>query len=127
MKITLTHKEAEDIFHTSLCNTEAGSYLQTHGLELTWDYYWYDLARKRLQSPCIEDILMEILKINGPLHIIDHEGDEENNRTIYLEDVYKNITKVPLNSLENIISENDDVIDADAVLQTIFYTEVIFN
>lgn len=127
MKITLTHKEAENIFHTALCNTEAGSYLRIYGLELTWDDNCYNLAKKRLQSPYIEDVLMEILKMGGALEIIDHEGEGDQNKTICLEDIYSRINKVPLQSLNNIINETDDVNDADDVLQTIFYTELIFS
>lgn len=129
MKITLEKKEAEELFHTALCN---GSYIRNYGLELTWDEDDYAKAKKRLQKKmkdhviCFEDVLLEILRGGDTLTMVDNENGEK-PRTISLRDVHRRMTKTPVRHLMDAINEQDDADTAEVILQTVFYGEVIFG
>ena len=70
---------------------------------------------------------MEILKRGGSLTYIDIVGEGEMTSTIMMNNVYERIDNVPKTIIGNFLSENDDVVDADVVLQTVFWNEVIFG
>jgi hypothetical protein len=127
MQIKLDPKEAQDIFHTSLCNIMGTGYFNGYGLEFTWDDDVYKEARKKLQSPCLEDVILQIIKDGGTLGVIDHECDGEYNAHIDLKVLEERMELVPAKNLLNIINEEDDADDADIVLQTLFYGDVIFG
>ncbi len=73
----------------------------------------------------IEGILIQILKDGGTLTVIDIEGSEP-PCSITIQDVYDRIQNVPTQNLFAILTENDDGVDADAVLQTVFFNEIIY-
>ena len=130
MKIILEPTEAEDIFYNSLCNI--GNYFNGYGLDFRCDHSQYKDSKEHLQRlgvevPCYEDILMQVLRDGGQLHCIDIEGEGDMTRSIMLKDIHERVNKVPAKNLLTIIEENDDVIDADTVLQTVFFEEVIFG
>ena len=130
MEIKFTTEEALDIFHTALCN--GLSSIGNYGLELDYNQSDYIEAKKSLNfkdanaALCYEDILVEILRIGKTLTMVDNENDEE-EKAVNLLDVVSRMSKVPLVSLSNILNETDDADDADAVIQTIFYGEIIFG
>jgi len=132
MKITFTNEEALEIFHTSLCNAYSTGYMNGYGIELNFDDDDYKEAKKSLiskkpnQSPCYEDVLVEILRIGKTLTMVDNESGEDDS-VITEEDVVTRMTLVPLHNLLNILKEHDDAVDADCVIQTIFYKDVIFG
>lgn len=127
--LKLTKKESEEIFFTSLCN--ALSWLDGYGLELSYDRLTYRATSEQLReknaSSCHEDVLMQMLHDGHELTLIDHEGDGEYTRSISLKDVHNRVSKTPVEKLMNILNEVDDVIDADCVLQTVWYEEIIFG
>ena len=127
----LTNKEKEEIFYNSLCNAQGIGYLNSYGVEMSYEPLQYALIREALKEAgkaiCYEDILMEILKRGGSLTYIDIEGEGEMTSTIMMNDVYERIDNVPKTIIGNFLSENDDVVDADVVLQTIFWNKVIFG
>jgi len=127
----LTSKEKEEIFYNSLCNAEGMGYLNSYGVEMSYEPAQYAAAKKALQEAgkdtCYEDILMEILKRGSSLTYIDIVGEGEMTSTIMMNNVYERIDNVPKTIIGNFLSENDDVVDADAVLQTVFWNEVIFG
>jgi hypothetical protein len=131
MKIILEPKEAEEIFYSSLCNI--GSYFNGYGLDFRYNRSQYKDSKEHLerignsQSICYEDVLMQILKDGGKLECVDVEGEGDMTRSISLKDVHERVSEVPAKNLLNIIEENDDVIDADIVLQTVFFEEIIFG
>jgi len=127
MKIQLEKQEALDIFHTSLCNVYGSGYFNGYGLEFIWDEDDYKKAKEKLQNPCFEDVILQIIKDGGALGILDHECDGEYNGHINEAIILDRMDQVPAQRLLNIINEEDDIDDADAVLQTLLYGEVIFG
>ena len=126
MKITLTEKESEEYFYNSLCNIMG--YWAGYGLVFYWNEKEYKIAKKKLpNSPCYEDVIMEILRNGGTLSVEDVECEGEYDRTITLKDIHERIAKTPLKHLMDMINENDDVDTADIILQTVFFEEVVFG
>ena len=133
MKIVLTKEEAEQHFHNALCN---GSNIRYYGLTLDYSDKDYAAAKKSLvkkqktgkfkETICCEDIWLEILKIGGKLTLIDEENGM-GNKSITLKTVHSRVAKTPLRHLMDAINEHDDADTADAIIQTVFYGEVIFG
>ena len=124
MKIILTHEESEKYFHNALCN--GYDYLTSYGIDVDYDAAAYKAARVKLDSPCFEDVLLQLLKDGGTLRITDNEcGMDEVSITI--NDVHERVQNAPLNHLTDMINENDDADTADVILQTVIYNEVIFG
>lgn len=127
MKITLSPEESEEIFYNSLCNGHEVAY---YGLSLETVEKQYTEAKKRLlekgETPCLEDVWMEILRGGGKLTLVDHENGME-PAIIRLADVHERVQNAPVKHLMDAINEDDDGITADVVLQTVFYKEVIFG
>jgi len=119
-KMKFTLEEVYDIFHTSLCN--GLPYIQGYGLYLDYDEYEYDNAKTKLINPCYEDILIQILKDGGTLIIADNEEHK-----ITKDEVIKRMKDVPFDTIVNFIQEIDDATDADNVIQTITFGEVIYG
>ena len=133
MKIILTPTEAEEIFHSALCNAVSTGYMSGYGISLTYDRSQYKDCREHLErvnpdtQHCWEDVLMQILKDGGKLTFEDHENDGEYTRSITMKDVHENINQTPAQTLLNFVNEHDDAGDADLILQTVFYNEILFG
>lgn len=131
MTIHLTPQEAEGLFYNALCN--GLSILPGYGLELRYSDNKYKEARKALQDKqpkdriCFEDVLMEVLRLGGTLQLADLEGDGEWTRTIALEDVHSRVHLTPLGPLMDEIEEQGDASTAEAILQTVFFLEIVFG
>jgi len=123
MEIKLSKKVSMEIFHTAMCN--GLGFLESYGLYVLIDKTQYNKSKKKLNMPCIEDVLQQMLLDGYPLDFTDEEAGE--THTIYKEDVYKNVCKTFNKSLLNIINEEDDAEDADCVLQTVIFGGVIFG
>lgn len=128
MKILLTAQESEQIFYNSLCN---GHQIAYYGLQIEYDENEYDKAKKRLikfktESPCLEDVWMEILRGGGTLTLVDEENGLDPS-VISLEDVHERVQNTDVRHLLDAINENDDSDTADVILQSVFYGEVIFG
>jgi hypothetical protein len=125
MEIKLNQKEAEEFFHTALCN--GLGYMSGYGLDLTFEKADYEEARKKLESPCYEDVLLQILRDGKGLTMVDEECEGEYTRTITLADVHARVDKTPLRFLLQMVEENDDAETADVIIQTVFYEDIIFG
>ena len=127
MKILLTAQESEQFFYNSLCN---GHQIAYYGLQLDYDEKEYENAKKRLvkkgESPCLEDVWMEILRGGGTLTLVDEENGLDPS-VISLQDVHERVQNTDPRHLLDAINENDDSDTADVILQTVFYGEVIFG
>ena len=129
MKITLTPQESEEFFYNSLCN--ALDYIQGYGIVLKTKQAQYDAAKQALKNkgntPCYEDVLMEILRQNGTLKLKDIEGEGAMDAEITLADVHERVQQTPLVHLVAMINETDDAETADVIIQTCFYKEIVFG
>jgi len=125
MEIKLTPQESEKYFHNALCN--GLSYISSYGLSLDCSDSEYKAARAKLDSPCFEDVLMQMLKDGKTITLIDEECDGEYTKSITMDDVHNRVQKTQLNHLMNMINENDDAETADVILQTVFFEDIIFG
>ena len=126
ISLNLEPDVSEDIFFDSLAN--GLSYMSGYGLELTWDENEYKKAKEKLgNGTTFEDILMEILRDGGSITFEDIEYDGEYNSTITIKDVREKVKTAPYRNIINIVDENADADDYDAVLQTVFFGKVIFG
>jgi hypothetical protein len=124
MKIILTTEESENIFHQALCN---GHKIAYYGLQLDYNWDEYKKAKERLsESSCLEDIWMEMLRGGATLTLIDENGGMGRS-TITLADVHSRVCDTPVEHLLNVANETDDADTADAIIQTVFYQEIIFG
>jgi hypothetical protein len=98
-----------------------------YGLEFETHEHEYQAARQKLTNPCYEDVLMQVLRDGKTIQCIDTEGDGDYNREITLQMVHDGMDKVPARNILNIVNEQDDVIDADVILQTVMFGEIIFG
>jgi hypothetical protein len=119
----LTKEKSMEIFNLSMCN--ALGWIQGYGIEVKFDKDHYNKAKRELKSPCYEDVLQQILEDGNPIFFVDGEGEE--TYKILLKDIHEKVCETNNTNLLNIINENDDVIDADCVLQTVIFGEVIFG
>lgn len=125
MQIQLTPQESETMFHNALCN--GLGYMSGYGLEFEYSEEQYRAAKTKLQSPCFEDVLMQILRDGGSLTFVDVECDGEYTRSVSLADVHSRVQQTPLRFLTDMINEQDDAETADVMLQTVFFEEIIFG
>jgi len=126
MEIKLTPKESEDYFYNALCN--GLGYMIGYGLSVDYDKKDYQNAKKSLgESPCYEDVLMEMLRKGGKLTLIDEECGGEYTRSITLKEIHERVQKTEHRFLLDMVNEEDDADTADQILQTVFFEEIIFG
>lgn len=121
--VKLSKKEAEEMFHAALCN--GAGQMAGYGFSLDYDSDEYAAAREKLESPCREDVWLQILKDGGSLKFIDSEGDYTTKITI--KDVHEKVEKTPFEHLNDMLNEQDDAITADVIIQSVLFGEVIFG
>ena len=125
MKIILTDQESENIFFDALCN--GLSYVCGHGFEIEFDSKDYAKAKTTTSNGSFEEVLMAILKNGGSLTLADVVNDGAETATISLQDVHERVSDVDAAVLIEAINEEGDADTADAVLQTVFFKEIIFG
>jgi hypothetical protein len=125
MKITLTPQESEEYFFNALCN--GLSYIEGYGLSIDFNATEYREAKDKLKSPCYEDVFMQLLRDGNNLTLVDEEGEGDMTRSINLKDVHERVQNTPLRHLMAMIDEEDDADTADAILQTVFFSDIIFG
>jgi hypothetical protein len=129
MNINLTHEESEAHFYNAICNGLGE--LRYYDLELDYDNKEYKAAKQQLSDKqpdtqaCWEDVLMEMLRSNNTLWIVDPNDNERHPITLDL--VHERVQQTPVNHLMNAINENDDATTADCIIQTVIYGEVIYG
>jgi len=137
MDVILSKKEAEEYFHSALCNGGISEF-QYYDLQLEYNQADYLEAKCSLKAKmvsneiptetiCYEDVLVEILRIGKTLKIVDEGYEGEYSREITLEMVHNNYKFAPAQTLLDYVDGNDDACTADSLLQSIVYKEVIFG
>ena len=125
ISIVLSPEKSEEFFHDSMCNSLG--YMSGYGLELEYDKDEYKKSREKLENPCWEDVLLQMLKDGYSLTMVDVDYDGEYTRSITLGDVHDRVSKTPLQHLSDIIEESGDATTGDVILQTVFFGEVVFG
>lgn len=129
MEIKLSKEESEEYFYNALCN-DLSHYCNSNGLFVD-TFGKYQKVKKELSTetntPCYEDVLMQILRTGGRIHIVDEEGDGDQNVAVTLAMVHERVQLTPVEHLLNMITENDDATTAWVILNQVFYNEQIFG
>lgn len=125
MEIKLTNQESEEYFFNALCN--GLQEMQYYGLCFDYEATEYKEAKEKLSSPCYEEVLMQILRDGNRLTMVDVEGEGDMTRSINLQDVHERVKNTQLSHLQAMIDEEDDAVTADVILQTVFFSEIIFG
>ena len=121
-----TEKYCEHIFHDALCN--GLDYVQGYGIVLEYNKDEYKASKTKLESPCYEDVLMQMLRDGYKLRFVDYENsDDDLNVDITLKTVHERVNKIPDWVKIDFINEQTDATSADIVLQTVAYNEIIFG
>lgn len=129
MKLTMTKKEAEEIFYNSLCNGLGE--MSGYDLDFVYDKDAYKVAKSTLKEKnpndaiCYEDVLMQLLREGGKLTFVDVDAEEA--YSITMKEVHSRVKNTPIQHLIDYMQENDDAYTADAVLQTVFFKEIIYG
>jgi hypothetical protein len=125
MKITLTPQESEEYFLNAMCNGLGE--MSSYGLGLDYEQLDYNAAKEKLTNPCYEDVLMQILRDGNRITMVDVEGEGDMTRSICLQDVHERVQNTPHEHLMNMVDENDDCVTADIILQSVFFSDIIFG
>lgn len=130
MNIQLTPQEKEEFFFNAMCNGLSN----INYWEFKIDYKDKDyksakqsLVKKGKSSVCYEDVFMEMLKMGNSIEFIDIGCEGEYTKSLTMDMVINNIEKTPIDNLLNIVKEQDDSCDADAILQSVLFEEIIFG
>jgi len=130
MNIQLTNQEKEEIFFNAMCNGLSNvSYWE---FEIDYNSEDYQSAKESLlnngkSSVCYEEVFMEMLKTGKSIDFVDLGCDGEYTKSLTMDMINKNIDKTPMNNLFNVAQEQDDSFDADAILQSVLFEEIIFG
>jgi hypothetical protein len=121
--IKLTNEQSEEVFLNALCDGlgQIGGF----GLSLYYNKVDYKNAQQKLNNPTFEDVLMQILRDGNSIQFIDEEEGGMDS-TITLDKVHERVPETPEEHLMKVLDEQYDANDADIVLQTVAYGEIIF-
>ena len=126
MKIKLESSEVEEFIFNALCN--GLGYISSYGLSIQISTEEYNLAKKSVKhfSTCYEDVLMAHLRGGNNLNFFDSESEEIVGFNLLT--AHKNLEKPScVSAVLDMISEDDDAVTADVILQHCLYGEVIFG
>jgi hypothetical protein len=125
LKVSLTNELSEEIFHNALCNS-LDYMCSGYGLDLVYKQSDYKNAKAKLSSPCLEDVLMQMLKDGVRIGLKDIEGGM-GTEYITLDTVHERVKNVPITDLLDMIDGNDDAVTGDVVLQIVFLNEIMYG
>lgn len=128
ISVKLTADESKEFFYNALCN---GMH-QMKYYDLIWvvDANQYNAARELIVpnefGVCREDVIMKMLEMGYTILLKDLNEDGY-DATIGMEDVINNVQLTPSRHLMDMINQNDDADTADAIIQSVFYKDIIFG
>lgn len=133
IRAVLQDKEEEmmRILHTALCNGLC--YVQGYGLDIDISDDDYTAAKDDLKRSveggvgfCAEDVLMHHLRLGKTLYFYDEEGEERVGFDI--DQVVTNLQNpIAAKHISDILSENDDAITADCIIQICLFNDIIYG
>ena len=126
MRLILSDEELENVIHTSLCNGLGTGYMDGYGLMVDEKALNYD--KYRAAGDYYEDVILKALKAGETFHMIDLEGDGDNSSSFTLAEARERLSVESIAmDIITVLNEQDDVCNADSILQTALYGEVIFG
>jgi len=123
MTITLTKEESKKLFYDALCN--GLSCIASYGIRLEYTREDYKESKDRLNLPCYEDILLQILVDGKTLKVVDLEEGVTIDLTLAM--VEERVQNTPPRDLLDMFNEEGDGGTADILLQTVFFNDVIYG
>lgn len=117
MKIILTEEESLKCLFDALCD---GLHILTNdcNLDLKYNKEEYKSSLSKLKKPYFEEVLIQMLKDGYKLTLDNH--------SIEIKDVYKRISNAPANHILKVLEERGDAINAEVILQYVFFNEEIY-
>jgi len=125
--IKLTAEESKGFFIDALCN--GMNQMNHYGLEWVIDENQYKSARMQFgdaDSVYFESVIMKMLEMGYTISLKDL-NDGGYDSTISLDDVINRVNLTPSNHIMDMMNGEDDSTTADAIIQSVFYKEVIFG
>ena len=125
----ITREGMLDLFHTRLCGGSIGF----GSIDLDMDRELYLEARKSLKSRgpedyvCVEDIYREVLSKGHQIIWRDVEDDETFDHEFGLHDLMDNFKNVETHLINDILSEQDDQVTHDSILQCLLLGEIVYG
>jgi hypothetical protein len=125
LEISLTNDLSEEIFFNALCNSM--DYMcSSYGLDLKYKQSDYLKAKAKVTNPCLEDVLMQMLRDGAKIGLKDLEGGM-GTEYITLDTIHERVKNVPITDLLDMIDENDDATTGEVVLQIVFLNEIMYG
>lgn len=127
MKIILDNEDVLKILLT--CFSDGGlEMLRYSGFTLEWDNNDYEVAKKALENPCVEDVWVQMLREKRRLYVVDHQnGGAKTDLT--LEKALENLSK-PETAADVVLllGEGDyDAVPCDRLLQHALFGDVVYG
>lgn len=114
-----------DVLNTSLC--DGLSYFCGYGFEIEYNKEQYKEAKEKLNNPCFEDVLIQILKDGHDITFVDVENDGEETSVLTLATFLDRYSFVPDDTIKALKDGDYDATDADNFLQYILFSEITFG
>lgn len=129
MTYNITRQGMLDLFHTCICSGSIGF----GSIHLDAGKEAYREARKRMtdKNPelfvCVEDVLKQILFEGYELSWYDVEDEDETKNSFGLEDLMNNFKNVEPHLISEVLSEQDDQVTHDSILQCLLLGEIVYG
>lgn len=117
--------EKLDVLHTALC--DGLSYFCGYGFEIDYNKEQYNEAKEKLNNPCFEDVLIQILKDGNDITFVDVENDGDETSVLNLASFLDRYSLVPKDTIKALKDGDYDAIEADDFLQYILFSEITFG
>lgn len=128
--LTLSKEKSEELFYNALCNG-LNYFCSCAGFDWDINKTKYKEAKQKLIekgiAPCLEDVIMEALRIGATLDFRDLECDGEFSKKVSISDIHNNVKLTPTDHLMDMVNENDDATTAYILIQAVMYDgKIIF-
>lgn len=117
--------EKLDVLNTALC--DGLSYFCSYGFQIDYNKEQYKEAKEKLNNPCFEDVLIQILKDGNAITFVDVENDGDETSVLTLATFLDRYSLVPSDTIKALKDGDYDANEADDFLQYILFSEITFG